>query len=435
MRDYLFMALRRLKTRLFESVVIIIAIGLGTGVIAAALALRFFFMDYAQRITGDEFNRTIHVRSGEEYSFQEAVIRVGEKIIEPASINLQTLYDVRENCPDVAYTILARGTSLQLREMDGAPMDLPPTNHEEFLKWQERQEENYLQLRLSTEDEFRVRDMPLKMGSSFTKQDVLLGNRVLVLGEDAAQRLFPDRNPVGETLSPVNQESFTIIGVLKRLTPADMTQTHRVEEVNRGGIIPVTANQWEMQRNTDPLEIDIHSFMAIVDTVEKLSEAEGQIQSYLRERLGEGFTIQSPLSWQRELQPTISRGQIIAAFAASLGLLIAAINILNLMLARVLKRTKEIGVLSALGTTRRIIFHLFLWEALVLGFFGALLGFGLALIGEQVMASIIDGFIPRVDIRVFLFSMGIAGFISLLFGIYPALQASRINPMDALRTD
>ena len=131
----------------------------------------------------------------------------------------------------------------------------------------------------------------------------------------------------------------------------------------------------------------------------------------------------------------VFKGQVIAGLAASLGLLIAAINILNLMMARVLRRTKEIGILVALGSSRRSIFSTFLWEAMLMGLFGALLGFGISIVGEKIVTSLLEYFPINIDYRVFLSAVGISGFISLLFGIYPALHGARVNPVDALRTD
>lgn len=432
--DYLSMALRRVKIHLFESLIIILAIGLGTGVIAAALALRLSFTDYSQSMAQDEHNRSIYIYAGEDYSFQEDVVPLGEEVMEPASITLETLYGVRDNCPAVSFTILRRGTSLQLGEVQGE-LGSAPRDPEKYEGWLEEREESYLHVQIATEDLFFMRDMELEMGSFFTRGDILSDSRVIVLGSHAAERLFPHTHPIGERLPILHQRPYTVIGVLKEQDPTKKNQGLEAHEINRGGIIPISTDLWGMRGEADPLHMEIYNFVALVEDVESLEVAKRQIRAYLRENLEGSFHIQSSLGWQRELEPSLARGQIIAAFAASLGLFMASINILNLMMARVLKRTKEIGVLGALGTSRENIFHLFLWEALVLGFLGAVVGFGLALVGERVMASMVEGFTPQVDVRVALASIGIAGLTSLLFGIYPALQAAQIHPVDALRSE
>jgi len=222
---------------------------------------------------------------------------------------------------------------------------------------------------------------------------------------------------------------------LKELEEEDDLPYSRVSRYNNGGFVPLTMFQaYQMTQTNNIMDVEINSFSAAVKSSNQLRNAEDQIRSYLRAQFTDGFNIMSPLTFAQDREQ-IRRGQIIAAFAASLGLLIAAINILNLMLARVLKRTRELGIIQALGSTRKNILYLFLTEAFLLGFLGALLGVALAYGGEKIIVSMLEGFPLTIDWRVFIVALGISGFVSLLFGVYPATQASRIDPVEALRTE
>jgi putative ABC transport system permease protein len=146
---------------------------------------------------------------------------------------------------------------------------------------------------------------------------------------------------------------------------------------------------------------------------------------------GDQVRVEGNAEQYREHQATWIRTRLVISTFASVALLIALISILNLMLSRVLKRTSSMGLSMALGASRKMIFLQFLVEASSLGFFGAFLGLGismafislfemavLSVLGIQVVLGVLIGFL-----------------MSFFFGVYPAYLGSRINPVDALRTD
>lgn len=436
--DNILMALKRLKSRFFESLLMIIAIGLGTGVICSALALTLMFMDVQSATSQnmDYYYRQITISSGDDYMGGDiGVRRVGDHIPVPAKLTLDVLREIKESCPDVAYVYTETGTSLQIGEHEGSFWERfhGSMTQEEYQKMEEERRKYYLDVTMTTPGYFGFKEMGLARGSFFSDRDVEEGSPVIVLGARAAERLFPGVDPIGKEVSSIEgtASSFTVIGVLE-LLDEDKEDIRSWENArfNNCGFAPVTINLW-----SGATEHEVNYITAISTSSDTVAQAERQINNYMKSRFTEGYTVRSHFTELAEMQPVIARGQIIAVLAASLGLLIAAINILNLMLARMLRRTKEIGVLVALGSTRMGILYSFLWEALLLGIFGALLGFVLSLVGKNILVSMLGDFPVKVDYRVFLSAIGISGLVSLLFGVYPAIEASKINPVDALRTD
>ncbi len=434
--DHVFMALKRLRMRLFETLVIVLAIGLGTGVICTALALTFTYIDQMRDVGEQLYYRQITISSGRHHMYDAGIRLIGDRMPVPARFTLQTAYDLKENCPDVEYILFTSGTSLTISEPDD-PEELMRRSMglmsiEDYDEWLEERAKYELDAIRTTPDYFAYHELELKEGSFFTDMDVREGNRVVVLGPQAAERWFPGENPIGQELPVIGQEPFTVIGVLNIEIDEDAQHvSYQDRRLLRGGLVPISS----MWFGDNPMNEEIPSISAVATSSERGEAAESQIRSFLEQQFTEGFSINSPMASQREMQPIIRRGQIIAGFAASLGLLIAAFNILNLMMARVLKRTKEIGILTALGSDKKSILHSFLWEAFLMGFLGALFGFALAMIGQTVMVSMIPYFPIRIDYRTFLSAVGISGLVSFIFGVYPALQAARVNPVEALRTE
>lgn len=435
--DNVLMALKRLKSRFFESLLMIIAIGLGTGVICSALALTLMFIDLQSATSQDMdyYYRQITISSGDDYMGGDiGVRRVGDHIPEPAKLTIDVLKEIKDSCPDVVYVYTETGASLQIAEEEEPFWQRfsGPMTQEEYQKMEEERRKYYLDVTMTTPDYFGYKEVKLARGSFFSDRDVEEGSPVIVLGARTAERLFPGVDPIGkEVSSSMQAQSLTVIGVLELLDEdKEGIRSWENTRFNNCGFAPVTVNLW-----SGATEHEVNYITAISTSSDTVAQAERQINNYMKSRFTEGYTVRSHFTELAEMQPVIARGQIIAVLAASLGLLIAAINILNLMLARMLRRTKEIGVLVALGSTKMGILYSFLWEALLLGIFGALLGFVLSLVGENILVSMLGDFPVKVDYRVFLSAIGISGLVSLLFGVYPAIEASKINPVDALRTD
>ncbi len=165
-----------------------------------------------------------------------------------------------------------------------------------------------------------------------------------------------------------------------------------------------------------------------------LGKAIEVIETEVNRYFGGAVVVSSSYASQKETEQMSKKIGLVIGLFASVGLVIATINILNLMLARVLTRTKSVGIMIALGGNSASIFSEFLLEAIILGLFGALLGiilsFGLAKILQLLVLISISIKLPQL-----LIGIGLGLVVSLLFGVYPAYQAAKINPVDALRIE
>ena len=289
----------------------------------------------------------------------------------------------------------------------------------------------------TTPASFAFREAALSSGSWFLPEDLTANARVVVLSEGLARNLYGDEDPLGQLLpvEPYGDDEpvfYTVIGVLAPAEAAD--ESYLTFQENRTAYTPVTASpyfRWEEDRENRFRQISIG-----IDKGVDLDQALEVAQSEVKLIWGDRAKVRSPLADLKEAQRQLKNYAFLIGIFASIGLVIAVINILNLMLARVLKRTKGIGISMALGSSRQLVFRQFVLEAFSLGLIGSLLGillsFGLVFLLERALGAVI--FESVHGVRIFLgITIGIV--VSILFGSYPAYLASKTNPVDALRTD
>ncbi|MFW5981405.1 MAG: ABC transporter permease [bacterium] len=447
--DQIYLAFKRLRQRILESFIIIFAIGLGTAVICLAIALTLGTRQN-ESLRQSSFSHMeenyLEITSGEDmnYNNDQMIQRIGESLPEEVEITYGLMNELKENVADIKYAYSDNHYySVQLEEvaMEKEYHEMSASEQDEYFQ---KQDELSLSLLTTTVDYFyaienifpeSIRDeYGLKSGNFFTEDDIENGNRVVVLGSKAAEKAFPDEDPMGKTLEGLYSDSYTVIGVLNEIPPPEEGHIpYQIREINENGIIPLTANR---DHGIDDLDdISIHSLKVIPGEESNLNDLYEQLDIYLKNKFNEGYNIRFPYYLNREQEETMRKLKVAGVFAASIGLIIAAINILNLMLAKVLRRTKDIGVFTALGLRKKGVFNIFIWEALLLGIFGAILGFILSFAAGSLFKSIQQGINLIINWQVFLAAVGISTLLSLIFGVYPALQAANIDPVDALRTE
>jgi putative ABC transport system permease protein len=264
-------------------------------------------------------------------------------------------------------------------------------------------------------------------GRFITMTDVLLGRRVVFVGSDVVDILFPKQEPVGQTLR-IRGAEFEVVGVAQR-------QGSLLGQSKDGfAIIPWTVYDILVgkQRNTN--------IAVVATTPEDAPKAIEEVIATLRRIRGLGPQEESDFELfsndtSAELFDNLAR-MIGAATGGvcALALLVGGIGIMNIMLVSVTERTREIGIRMALGARRRRILAQFLVESVALsglgGVAGVLLGAGLAIGAREVFQ--VPASIPAWAVILSLASAGGAG---LLFGIYPAARASRLDPVEAMRTE
>jgi putative ABC transport system permease protein len=248
-----------------------------------------------------------------------------------------------------------------------------------------------------------------------------------VIGADIADKFFPNVEALGKQIL-VNNKPVTVVGVLEKQENFFMTEDDGGNQ-NRAVYIP-----YETMKKMYPEQKD-HFVMAQAEPG-KLSEAIEEIRQLLRRRRevpfgkDDNFGLSTPDSITERFHQ-ITGGIAILMFAiSSVGLLIGGIGVMNIMLVSVTERTKEIGVRKAIGARRRDILSQFLVEAMALtgsgGLLGVAIGWLLTLLVNLILPVYVPSWAPLMGLSV---SMG----IGLLFGMWPAMKASRLDPIDALR--
>lgn len=447
--DSLVWSLRHCRKRLFESLLIILAVGLGVAVIVAILSLFISIQSQLNYSGNDQYMRTFRIYSAANTSFssgREAPLTVTqERPTEQLRLNLSDLQDIQESLPPNMHVFVDstyhEPTSLLVIPENEDPANDHSVRYESFSDdgtmithspWETYES---IQLTSTTPNYFLFHELELAAGNWFIDEDLETNNPVVILSDRLATKLYGNINPIGQTL-PIesfnNRIDYEVIGVL---TPA-------VEEENQfygfyqdeQGYIPYTASPHSVRNSQYGEPPTINSFTIGVDPGTDLNAAVSTIQAEIEQRFGELAIINSTYQSLQSIDDQQQSIFILIGVFASLGLVIAVINILNLMLARVLKRTKTVGLSMALGASKKSVFFQFLIEALVLGVVGALLGIVLALGVIELLANI-----TYANISIGLSGIGIGCglglLVSLLFGVYPAYQGSQVDPVEALRND
>ncbi len=280
-------------------------------------------------------------------------------------------------------------------------------------------------------DYFAIRDWPAARGALFSASDVDSATKVVVLGQTVADRLFGTGiDPVGRQVR-VRNVPFQVVGVLAAKGQSPMGQ-----DLDDAAFVPHTTFRAKLQGGLKNLIAG--SIFVGATGRDATSKAEAQIRSLLRERhrLGDGADDDFSI---RNLAETASASQegartlttLLAAIAA-VSLLVGGIGIMNIMLVSVTERTREIGVRMAVGARGRDILLQFLTEALVLAVTGGVVGVGLGLLVAWRLA-VAFGWPVLFRPEAIAVAVAFSGLVGVVFGLYPARRASRLDPIQALR--
>ncbi|MCP4215482.1 MAG: FtsX-like permease family protein [bacterium] len=257
---------------------------------------------------------------------------------------------------------------------------------------------------------------------------------VCVIGSRVAQVLFSGKEPLGKHVK-VNHSWLTVVGILedKSLSKKKFQGVSLQGEQNKIYIPLQTAlNRFRFK----PLESEIDEFRIRLAKGISSSTAAATL-AYLMERRHKGtndYSMVVPEALLEQHRKTQDIFTIVMACIAGISLLVGGIGIMNIMLATVLERTREIGLRRAIGATQDDIRRQFMLETFAISSMGGILGiiFGFSL---SLAISFFAGWPVGWSISAIILSVGVCAFIGLVFGIYPAIQASRLNPIEALRHD
>lgn len=267
----------------------------------------------------------------------------------------------------------------------------------------------------------------IKEGRGFSPLELESASRVVVLGNDVVEKIFGERDDPMEKGITINNQYFRVIGVLEPKGSSFMQSDNRV-------LIPLTAARSIFPRSGNDNYIVSVGVKTAVDMEPAIGEATGLMRQVRRLRLGEDndFNISKSDSVVSVMLDSLSYVAIGAMFIGLITLIGAAIGLMNIMLVQVNERTREIGVSMAIGANRLVIRRQFLIESIVICIIGGLCGIILGIaIGNLVAAALKANFIlPWLWVLV---GLAVCILTGLAAGYIPALRASKLDPIEALR--
>lgn len=271
-------------------------------------------------------------------------------------------------------------------------------------------------------------------GRFFTRDEVLSGAPVCVLGYQTALDLFSGDNSVGETIW-IERTRCLVIGVLAEMESTDVQAMYQADP-NKVLMMPIST----VIQTLYDVEPSVYMVVHVTD-VNRIDEAKAQISAYLRTRhqvqqdengvYQDDFdmtTLKDILGQQQEAAQTFS---ILLAAMAIVSLVVGGIGIMNVMLVSVTERTREIGIRLAVGAKQKDICFQFLIEAVLISLSGGLIGIVAGILVIPLAASLNNGVALLYPGSIPL-AFGVALLTGVLFGLYPALRAARLDPIEAL---
>jgi len=280
----------------------------------------------------------------------------------------------------------------------------------------------------------QINSLKVVEGRFFDEQDDLRSTPVCVLGEAAKIQLLGYENAVGKFVK-VNDIWLQVIGVLAQQATAD-TEVEGLDVIDRNNLVVAPLNT-VMRRFEDAnsyLKDEIDGIYIRVasgtDSIETANIVRA-ILSATHKNAGD-FSVVVPAGLLEERRRTQFIFEVVMICIAGISLLVGGIGIMNIMLATVLERTREIGIRRAIGARQADIIRQFLTEAVMISIVGGLIGIAFGFTLSRVIAAA-AGWSTVVTASSIAVAFGVSVFIGLLFGIYPAVQAAKLDPIEAIR--
>ncbi len=281
---------------------------------------------------------------------------------------------------------------------------------------------------------FSLSKFNLKQGRLLTKEDNLMFSQVVLLGSTSAKQLFPLGDALDKNIK-INHLWFKVVGVLQE----PFLKKAEFQGIKLGG---------DQNKVFIPLNTAIHKFAAkdLVSEVSRIKlslndavdpiEAAKAVSHLLNRRHNnvDDYKLVIPAALLAQQKQTQKIFNIVMSCVAGISLLVGGIGIMNIMLATVLERTKEIGLLRAVGARQKDIQLQFIAESFTISILGGILGVFFGVLLSELIA-IYSQWAVSWSLTAIVLSFSICAIIGLIFGVYPAIKASKLDPIDALQSD
>lgn len=407
LNDAFFMALEAIRDNLLRSILTLLGIVIGVFAIIAVMT--------AIRTLESSINTGLNVFGSDVIFVQKSpVIQMGDH-------NSRRKYWGR---PNITYDM-----ALELRDrMVGA----------EFVSAQDgtggktirfKKESTNPNVGVQGVDEFGLEALNHKLdyGRNFIPEDIEYARRVVILGTDVIQKLFPFQDPINQTIS-INGIGFDVVGTLER--KGEMFGQSQDNFV----IIPITAYLQYYSSRWTSLGISIKA-----PDGESFDMTKEEVIDQMRIVRGLGpldendFEVTSNDALIDTFGSFTAGIKMFAGAVSVIALVVAGIGIMNIMLVSVSERIKEIGVRKAIGATRNNILFQFLLEAVFLSLIGGVIGVLLGVGVGNMVTLVMKNVAPVIPIDWVFIGLGVCSFIGIVFGIYPAYKAAGLDPIESLR--
>lgn len=277
-----------------------------------------------------------------------------------------------------------------------------------------------------------INSLKIISGRFFTEAEDVASAPVCVLGESAKVGMLGYDDAVGKWIK-VNSQWLQVIGVLTQQATADV---EGLEVANRNNLIiaPLNTVLRRFEDNNSYLKDEIDGIYIRVKNDVDSVEAANVVQAILNatHKQAGDFSVVVPAQLLEQRRQTSFIFSVVMICIAGISLLVGGIGIMNIMLATVLERTREIGIRRAIGAKQADIIRQFLTEAVLISIVGGLIGIAFGFTLSRVIAAA-AGWSTVVTAASIAVAFGVSVFIGLLFGIYPAVQAAKLDPIEAIR--
>ena len=329
------------------------------------------------------------------------------------------------NAPQTLIVEDAKAIATQVPSIQGVSAEL---NSSEIVRYSNK---NVSALIFGTIPEFlEVRSFEMAKGQFLTELDVKQSNQVVVLGSELAQKLFGNTNPLGEQVR-IQNVSVKIIGVLAPKGTSFGTN------FDNSAAVPITTMANRIVGRKSPYGLAVTSIFVSIKDESQMDAAQFQVENLLR--LRHKITIEDDFSVRNQKDLMARMGAISGALTllltavASISLLVGGIGIMNIMLVSVSERTQEIGLRKAIGASQQDILFQFIVEAVILSAAGGIVGTCVGVGGILLVGNFtpLQAGISPVAIAL---AVSVSGAVGLFFGVVPARQAAKLDPIAALRS-